>query len=152
MYTKLDNTFGIVGLQTDDTLILADEGFASAEESKIEEAGFMSKPREELTADKPLTFNGGIITLCTDGKITLQQPKYSESLRLVMEKPVDSTSSRGTVRQQLSTKDQYVAQRARGAYLATVSQPEAAFDLSFAAQMSTEPTKEDVKLLNQRIK
>ena len=28
--------------------------------------------------------------------------------------------------------DQYIAQRARGAYIATVCQPEAAFDLSFA--------------------
>ena len=46
--------------------------------------------------------------------------------------------------------DQYVAQRARGAYILTVCQPEAAFDLSFAAQV-TNPQEENIKLLNRRI-
>jgi hypothetical protein len=61
-----------------------------------------------------------------------------------------TTSSRGTVRQGLSTKEQYVAQRARGAYIATVCQPEAAFDLSTAAQ-AIDPTDDDVKALNKRL-
>ena len=47
-------------------------------------------------------------------------------------------------------KDQYIAQRARGAYIATVCQPEAAFDLSFAAQV-TDPEPANIKLLNKRI-
>jgi hypothetical protein len=62
------------------------------------------------------------------------------------------TSSRGTVRRNVSTNDQYIAQRARGAYLATVSQPEAAFDLSFAAQTTKEKIgKEEINFLNKRI-
>lgn len=61
-----------------------------------------------------------------------------------------SISSRGAIRQNLSPKDQYVAQRARGAYIASISQPEASFDLSFAAQ-TTEPTADDIKRLNGRI-
>ena len=40
--------------------------------------------------------------------------------------------------------------RALAVYLATVCQPEAAFDLSYATQI-TNPTDEDVKFLNQRI-
>ena len=43
-----------------------------------------------------------------------------------------------------------MAQRARGAYIATVCQPEAAFDLSFAAQV-TNPIEEDAKALNKRL-
>ena len=43
------------------------------------------------------------------------------------------TSSRGAIRQNLNTKEQYIAQRARGAYVASVCQPEAAYDLSIAA-------------------
>ena len=47
-------------------------------------------------------------------------------------------------------KDQYVAQRVQGAYIATVCQPEAAFDLSFAAQFIG--TKEEhAKALNKRL-
>ena len=45
-------------------------------------------------------------------------------------------------------KDQYVAERARGAYIATVSQPQAAFSLSFTAQ-TTQPTTDDAKFLNK---
>jgi hypothetical protein len=41
----------------------------------------------------------------------------------------------------------YVQQRARGAYIATICQPEAAFDLLVAAQHQ-EPTEADVKALN----
>jgi len=45
----------------------------------------------------------------------------------------DSTSSRGIVQNNLTTKDQFVAQRARGAYIATMCQLEAAYNLSIAA-------------------
>ncbi len=50
----------------------------------------------------------------------------------------------------MTRKDQYVAQRARGAYVATVSQPESAFGLSFAARV-VNPKEEDAKLLNKRL-
>ena len=46
------------------------------------------------------------------------------------------------------TRDQYVAQRARGAYIATVSQPQASFALSRAAQIAN-PTADDAKYLNK---
>jgi hypothetical protein len=47
-------------------------------------------------------------------------------------------------------KQSYVQQRARGAYIATICQPEASFDLAAAAQAS-EPTKEEIARLNKRI-
>ena len=49
-----------------------------------------------------------------------------------------------------SLKTQYIAQRARGAYIASDSQPEASFDLSFAAQ-TTSPNIENAKTLNKRL-
>jgi hypothetical protein len=62
-----------------------------------------------------------------------------------------TTSIRSAVRQDLSIKDQYVTQRARGAYIASVYQPEAAYDLSVAAQ-AIKPTKNDITNLNKRIR
>ena len=50
----------------------------------------------------------------------------------------------------MTPKDQYIAQRAREAYIATMSQPEAAFDLSFAAQI-VKPKEKDAKALNKCI-
>ena len=45
-------------------------------------------------------------------------------------------------------KAHFVAQRARGTYVATMSQPEASFALSQTAQ-ATQPTTDDVKSLNK---
>ena len=59
-YTK-DNQFGIVGLQTDDTLFLANSKFADAKESNLQKAHFLAKEREVLSKNKPLKFNGGLI-------------------------------------------------------------------------------------------
>ncbi|KAI0994548.1 hypothetical protein K3495_g13631 [Podosphaera aphanis] len=49
---------------------------------------------------------------------------------------------------ELELKANHLSQGARSAHLATVSQPEAAFGLSQAAQV-THPTKEDIKSLNK---
>jgi hypothetical protein len=53
--------FGIVGLQTDDTLFLADKAFADTKENKLYKAKFMAKEQERLTVVAPLKFNGAII-------------------------------------------------------------------------------------------
>jgi hypothetical protein len=139
--------FGIVGLQTDDTLFLGDYTFATAEEVKLKEAGFLAKEREKLTPTTPIKFNGGQIKL-EDGVIVLTQERQCQNLKLVALKEINITSSRGEVRQAVTPKDQYVAQRARGAYIATVCQPEASFDLSFAAQVIN-PKEDDAKKLNK---
>ncbi|EED11915.1 hypothetical protein TSTA_110940 [Talaromyces stipitatus ATCC 10500] len=127
--------FGIVGMQTDDTLILADNTFANREENKIKRANILCKPREKLTPSNPLKFNGGLITEDAQG-ITLTQERTCKLIRSVQDRHADTTSSRGKVRKDVSPQEQYVAQRALGAYIASVSQPEASFDLSFAAQIT----------------
>ncbi|KAI1006563.1 hypothetical protein K3495_g1654 [Podosphaera aphanis] len=50
----------------------------------------------------------------------------------------------------VSNAQEYIEQRARGAYLATFCQPEASFDL-FAGAQYKQPTKEDIARLNKRI-
>jgi hypothetical protein len=144
------NGFGVVGLQTDDTLFLADNTFATTEDTELKKANFSAKDREKLTSTTPIKFNGGQIKLEIDGSILLTQERQCANLKLVALKSIDLTSSRGDVRQAVTPKDQYVAQRARGAYIATVCQPEAAFDLSFAAQVIN-PKEENAKQLNKRL-
>ena len=128
---------------------MGDKSFAEQEQAQLEKARFLAKERELLTSTQDLKFNRGIIRIETT-RITLTQEPQCKNLKVVSSKNTTITSSRGTVRQNLSTKDQYVAQRARGAYIASVCQPEAAYDLSVAAQ-SVEPTEQDVKALNKRI-
>lgn len=146
-----DTQFAVVGLQTDDTLILADPQFAAAEEIELQAAGFRAKPRDQLTVDSPIKFNGCTISRRND-EVHISQARYNKNLQLVSNQPADLTSSRGTVRRNVSPTDQYVAQRARGAYLATLSQPEAAFDLSRAAQVTKDKIGTDeISFLNGRI-
>jgi hypothetical protein len=143
-----NDPFGVVGLQTDDTLFVADSIFVAKEEDALREAGFLAKDREQLSTAYPIKFNGGLIKLDPDF-ISLTQERQCANLQLVG-KTDTTTSSRGAIQQGLSTKEQYVAQRARGAYIATVCQLEAAFDLSTAAQ-AIDPTDDDVKALNKRL-
>jgi hypothetical protein len=157
------SVFGLVGMQTDDTLMLGDDRFAELEESELEKAKLMSKKREMLTTSTPIKFNGGVISLTKSEStskdsysldsysLSLTQPKQFDQIRLVnISAPIDLTGSRGQIRKMVTPKDQYVAQRARGAYIATMTQPEASFDLSLAAQV-TNPKEEDAKRLNRRL-
>ncbi|EED17254.1 hypothetical protein TSTA_023080 [Talaromyces stipitatus ATCC 10500] len=146
---NLEQGFGVIGMQTDDILIVADEAFAAREEEQIKRANILCKPCEQLITGKSLRFNGAVITEDAQG-ITLTQERTCKNIWLVQDHPSDTVSSRGKVRKNASPHEQYVAQRALGAYIASVSQPEASFDLSFAAQ-ATQPGKEDIKALNKRL-
>ncbi|KAJ6050709.1 uncharacterized protein N7446_010818 [Penicillium canescens] len=103
--------FGVVGTQTDDTLILGTDEFATLEEKELRQR---------------------------DVTVELRQKEQGKRLKLI------DHNSKGF-------KHVYMEQRARGAYIATICQPEAAFDLSVAAQHQ-DPTEADVNALNKRIK
>src|SRR6266480_3650336 len=150
LFTDSSIGFAIVGLQTDDTLFLADMKFAIHEEKELQKSKFMAKDRGKLTHSSTLSFNGGKIKLEPDNAITLTQERQCRNLKPVNVKSVDLTSSRGKIRTAVTPKDQFIAQRARGSYIASVCQPEATFDLSFAAQVIN-PNEEDAKHLNKRL-
>ncbi len=141
--------FVVVGLQTNDTLILADKTFAAAEKVELQKAKLLAKARDQLTIDHSIKFNGGFITLTADRSIYLNQESQCRCLRLItLKKPLDLVSLRGLIRKLMTPKDQYIAQKACGAYVATVSQSESAFDLSFVAQVIN-PKEKDAKSLNK---
>jgi hypothetical protein len=144
--------FCILGLQTDDTLFLSDDQWTALEQECLKIAGFMAKEKQELTPEHDVNFNGAIIkeVINKDGSvtITLTQERQCASLNEVTIEPQDSISSRGEIRPSLNMKDQYITQRAKGAYIASLTQPEAAFDLAVAAQ-TIDPTEDDVIFLNR---
>jgi hypothetical protein len=130
-------TFGITGLQTDDTISVVTLAFAQREQEELDKANFRAKPKTILTQKQPVEFNGGRIEIVQDN-IKLTQKGQSQHLRTINPLAADAAQ-------------QYIAQRARGAYIASVCQPEAVFDLSKAAQ-TTSPTDEDISTLNARLK
>ncbi|EED12075.1 hypothetical protein TSTA_001460 [Talaromyces stipitatus ATCC 10500] len=131
-----DDEFGLVGMQTDDTLLICTEKFSRGEQAALQEASFKAKPKTRLSETKPLEFNGARITL-QNGIINLQQKGQAAKIQPVgMEERAQK----------------YVEQRARGAYLALICQPEAAYDLAVAAQLQEKDrSNSDYEALNKRL-
>ena len=82
--------------------------------------------------------------------IILFQKIHIGEITLIQKNDASFTNNRGVVRKNLSTKNQYVAQRVRGAYFASICQLEVSFDLFYAVQ-SIEYTFNDISQLNKRL-
>src|SRR4029077_16149598 len=61
LITTSPDVFGIVGMQTDDTLILGSEKFSTLEENELTKAKLSAKPKEALSPEAPLIFNGCVL-------------------------------------------------------------------------------------------
>ncbi len=76
LYTDGSNKgFGVVGLQTDNILILANDIFAAVKEKELKEAKLLAKDREKLTLNTPIKFNGVYIRLADDNSLFLSQKR-----------------------------------------------------------------------------
>jgi hypothetical protein len=107
-------------MQTNDTLGLLDSRFIILEQDELNKAGFTAKPKETLTTTESLQFNGCILALDDNSIITLRQKEQGKKIQLI-----DNTAD---------FRQSYVKQRACGAYIASICQPEAIFNLLVAAQ------------------
>jgi hypothetical protein len=74
--------FGVVKIQTDDTLILRLKEFDTIEEEKLTKAKFSVKPKELLSSETLLIFNGCILTQ-KEEDIELQQKEQDRKLKTV---------------------------------------------------------------------
>ena len=137
LITQDSKGVGIVGMQTDDTIILCDKEFAKHKDEELMKAKLRAKPKEKLAEGHPLIFNGCILTK-EDKNLVLRQKDQGKKLDTIDDKNDDH-------------KQEYLRQRARGAYIASICQPEAAFDLSIAAQHQ-DPDKIDIAALNKRLR
>ena len=104
---KGPNLFSITELQTDNTLSVVTLDFVQQEEDKLQKARFRAKPKTVLLHDNPIKFNGGKIKLVKDNTIVLTQKGQAKNLCTI---DLDD----------LDAEQQYVAQRAWGAYVALV--------------------------------
>jgi hypothetical protein len=136
-------------MQIDDTLILIDLNFATAKKKAIVDVKIMTKSRDHLDSNSSIKFNDTIIER-QENDIYLRQISQSDHLQLIQSFDIAITSSRDKIRLALISKEQYVTQRARDAYVASICQSKASFDLFLAAQ-SIEVSSEDITTLNKRL-
>jgi hypothetical protein len=142
-------------MQTDDTLILVDQSFVVVEDEAIHSAKIMIKTREQLISNNSLKFNDIRIERLDsiDQRIIYyRQEAHIQDIQLIQSIESIITNARSKVRIKLISREQYVIQRAREAYLISICQFEAFFDLSHAVQ-STDSTfcSNDVIAFNKRL-
>jgi hypothetical protein len=58
-----NGSFGITGIQTDDTLIICSPKFSAKKKEKIQKAEFRAKPKARLAKSFLMEFNGARLTL-----------------------------------------------------------------------------------------
>ncbi|KAI0991002.1 hypothetical protein K3495_g17185, partial [Podosphaera aphanis] len=133
-----EGPFATIGMQTDDTLMLVTPEFSAKEDNKLKRAEFRAKDKTKLTPRTPLDFNGAKLSMMDDGVILMLQKGQGSKLEPINKLAPDRSQ-------------RYLEQRARGAYIASICQPEASFDLSTAAQIQ-KPEPADYEKLNKRIR
>ncbi|KAF1936038.1 hypothetical protein EJ02DRAFT_482645 [Clathrospora elynae] len=118
--------FGMVGLQTENTLAIRTSAFSSAEEAALQKANFQAKPKDRPYKEMPLEFNRCTLTLRRDTILLMQKGQGTKI-------------------------EKYMEQCARSAYIASMCQSKALFDLSAAAQIQ-QPADRDYVKLNCRLR
>jgi hypothetical protein len=142
--------FEIVDIQTNDTLILADDEFVTLEKNELARARLTFKKRKKLISTISIKFNDDLIFLFDNFLLLIQSKQFDQIKLINLSFSINLTSFREEIRKIIILKNQYVAQRARDVYIATISQFEASFDFSFATQIIN-LKEEDAKRLNQRL-
>jgi hypothetical protein len=145
----LRTDMSMIDMQTNDILILIDSNFAAAKDKAIIDAKIMIKSEDNLESNFSLKFNDTIIER-QENDIYLRQISQSDHLQLIKDVDIAITSSKNKIRLALISKKQYVAQRARDAYVVFICQLETSFDLSLAAQ-SIEISSKNITTLNKRL-
>ena len=62
LISTTENSFGIVRMQTNNIIILSNDRFAATEKDELIKTKFLAKPKEKLTSDASLIFNGCVLT------------------------------------------------------------------------------------------
>jgi hypothetical protein len=152
-----DNAFELIEMQTNNTLMLRNDRFAELKESELKKSKLMFKKREMLIIFISIKFNDEIINLIeviskSSYSLSLTQLSQFDQIRLInISVSVDLISSRDQIRKMMTSKDQYVFQRARDAYIVTMFQSEVSFDL-FLIVSIINSKEEDANELNKRLR
>ncbi len=146
---SLRTDMSIVDMQTNDILILVNSNFAAVKKKAITDVKIMTKSRNSLDSNSSLNFNDMIIDR-QENDIYLRQISQSDHFQLIQDIDIAIISSKDKIRFALTSKEQYVTQRARNAYVVSICQFETSFDLSLAAQ-SIKIFSENIATLNKRL-
>jgi hypothetical protein len=127
----LHTNVNIVNMQTNDILILINSNFATAKEEAIVNVKYMIKLRDDFDSNSSLKFNDTVIER-QENDIYLKQIvqfNHFQSIKIVNFTIINFENK---IKLALTSKKQYVAQRACETYIAFIYQSKTSFDLFFA--------------------
>jgi hypothetical protein len=110
----------------------------------------MFKTREKLIIINSIKFNDEVISQIDEDILILNQSKQFDHLRLIIIKSTNLIESRSQIRKSVISKNQYMTQRTRNAYITIMTQSKTSFDFFVAAQIINLKEK-NAKRLNQRL-
>jgi hypothetical protein len=113
----------------------------------------MIKTREQLISNSSLKFNDTKIErFDSNESIYYRQETHIQDIQLIQSIESIIINARSKVRIKLISREQYVIQRAREAYLTSICQFESSFNLSHAAQfIDLTFCQDDVIVFNKRL-
>ena len=95
----------MVGLQTNNTLLLANLIFIALEQKKIKKAKFLTKEYKQLILKYLIKFNGGIIQQQNYIITLIQERQYQNLTFINIKEVITTTNSRGIIYIALIPKD-----------------------------------------------
>ena len=131
-------------------LILINEHFAEVEKIELHRVKLLIKFREQLIIIIWIKFNYDYLKQTNINSIFFDQERLCQFFWTIKLQPIDLVNTKGTIKKLTISKNQYIAQRAREIYIASLSQSKISFDLSFAAQ-TINFKKKTPQTLNRRL-
>jgi hypothetical protein len=77
-----NSIFRVIGIQTNNTIILGDKRFLIQEKQELAQANYTTKPKEKLIVAIPLLFNSYILSLDRTN-MNLRQKEQDNKLQIV---------------------------------------------------------------------
>ena len=144
-------SFVVIDFQTDDILIFVSDDFAIKKNEIIKTINIMFKQRECFITTNSIKFNDMKIELSENETINIKHALNVKSISLIKNYESSIISFRNVVKKKLTSNDQYIAHRARNAYVISICQSETSFDFSYAAQAII-IISNNITSLNKRLK
>ncbi len=163
LFINQNESFEVIVMQTNDTLMLKNDRFAELEENELKKTKLMFKKRKMLIIFISVKFNDEIISLIKSEftnmnsysfdsyNLSFTQFKQFDQIQLInLSISINLINWKDQIRKMITWKNQYVTQRIKETYITIMIQSKAAFDLSFAVQVINFK-EEDIKKLNKRL-
>ena len=143
-------SFDLIDFQTDDILIFVNNDFVIKKNEIIKTVNIMIKKRECFNITNSIKFNDMKIKLQKNETIIIKYASYVKNISSIKNQNFSFISAKNIIRKKLISKNQYVIQRARNAYVISICQFETFFDLAYTAQIIN-VISNDIALLNKRL-